>query len=238
MDLILTGCEWAGKHTLGDQIAKWWSEETGTDYNPPPDGIRFHDHYTVPHVVHIGGHDNHFAQSEEDILKLNPGLLEHFQRFQIEYHFQRGFVSSGDHWNIDWYYADAVFAPFYWGYGKPGEYADRRETRVHWDKEVNEIMPDCILVLVKTTPDVIRDRMSDGTTLYPKRHANTMFKAKDAEYITDRFQEEFDNSLIRQRFSIDTTDSSPEDSLREFISKVEPYLTGTDKAKMTSYKTV
>ena len=234
MDLILTGCEWAGKRTLGNEIAKWWSEQTGGDYHPPPSGIHFHDHYTVPHVVHLGGHDDHIDQSEKDILKLNPRLLEHFQRFQIEYHFQRSFISEGDHWNIDWYYADAVYAPFYWGYGRPEEYGNRRASRVHWDQDVTDLMPDCILVLVKTTPDVIRQRMQDGDSPYPSRHANTMFKGDDAEYILDRFQEEFDNSLIRQRFSIDTSDSTPQESLQEFIVKVEPYLTPEDRAKMST----
>ena len=234
MNLLLIGCEWAGKHTLGDQIAKWWCEKTGGEYNPPPEGVHYHDHFTVPHVVHIGGHDDHKEQSEKDILNMNPGLLEHFQRFQIEYHFQRAFVGGGDHWNIDWYYADAVYAPFYWGYGRPGEYADRRETRVHWDKDVMETMPDCILVLIKASPDAIKQRMSDGISLYPGRHANTMFKSEDAEYILGRFQEEFDNSLIRQRFAIDTTDSTLEESLQEFTTKVEPYLTDGDRARMSS----
>ena len=236
MDLILIGCEWAGKRTLGNEIAKWWSEETGGEHNPPPSGIHFHDHYTVPHVVHIGGHDSHMEQSEKDILKMNPGLLEHFQRFQIEYHFQRAFVNEGEHWNIDWYYADAVYAPFYWGYGRPGEYADRRETRVHWDKDVTELMPDCVLVLIKATPDAIRQRMQDGNSPYPKRHANTMFKGEDAEYILDRFQEEFENSLIRQRFSIDTTDSTPQESLQEFITKVGPYVAPSDRERIAAHQ--
>ena len=233
MDLILIGCEWAGKRTLGNEIAKWWAEQTGNEHHPPPTGIHFHDHYTVPHVVHIGGHEHHQDQSEEDILKLNPGLLEHFQRYQIEYHFQRSFISAGDHWNIDWYYADAVYAPHYWGYGRPGEYADRRETRMVWDRDVMDLMPDSVLVLVKTTPDVIRQRMAQGDSLYPQRHTNTMFKAEDAEYILGRFQEEFDNSLIRQRFAIDTTNPTPQGSLQEFVTKIDSYLTPSDRARMS-----
>ena len=155
MNLILIGCEWAGKRTLGVEITKWWSEQTGAEFHPPPSSD-FHDHYTVPHVVHNEGHDHHKEQSEKDILGLNPGLLEHFQRYQIEYHFGRGFAESGEHWNIDWYYGDAVFAPLYWGYGRPGEYGDRREMRKHYDEEVMHTMPDTILVLIKATPDAIR----------------------------------------------------------------------------------
>ena len=233
MNLLIIGCEWAGKRTLGDKIAKWWSEKTGSEYSPPPSGIHFHDHYTVPHVVHIGGHDHHKEQSEKDILKLNPGVLEHFQRYQIEYHFQPSFIEEGNHWNIDWYYADAVYAPVYWGFGGEGEYAARREARVHWDQRVVEAMPDTILVLIKATPATIKQRKKDGVSPYPSRHANTMFKSKDAKLIIDLFQEEFDNSLIRQRFSIDTTNSTPDESLDEFIKKATPYLTHEDRTKIS-----
>ncbi len=233
MNLILIGCEWAGKRTLGIEIAKWWCERTGDEFHPPP-GIHFHDHFTVPHVVHPQGHEDHRERSEKDILKLNPGLLEHFQRYQIAYHFGRGFVSSGNHWNIDWYYGDAVYAPYYWGYGRPGEYADRREMRKHHDEDVMEVMPDCILVLVKATPEAIRQRKREGKSPFPERHAATMFRERDAPYILGRFQEEFENSLIRQRFSIDTTHATPEESLQEFTAKVGPYLTPGDRDRMAS----
>ena len=232
MHLILIGCEWAGKRTIGNEIAKWWAEKTGGKHNPPPEGIHFHDHYTVPHVVHIGGHDHHKEQSEKDILKINPGLLEHFQRYQIDYHFQPGFVNSQDHWNIDWYYADAVFAPFYWGYGGPGEYGDRREMRKHCDKQVMELMPDCILVLVKASPETIVKRMGNGHSPYPDRHTNTMFKKEDSKYILDRFEEEFSDSLIKQKISLDTTNSSPEESLNEFVEKVSPFITADDLSRI------
>ena len=231
MNLILTGCEWAGKRTLGVEITKWWCEKTGDEFHPPP-GIHFHDHYTVPHVVHAQGHESHKELSEKEILTLNPGLLEHFQRYQVDYHFQRSFVNSGDNWNIDWYYADAVFAPFYYGFGRPGEYADQRLMRKHYDKEVMYLMPDTILVLVKASPDAIRQRMKEGKSPFPDRHAATFFKEKDVEYVLARFQDEFENSLIRQRFSIDTTYATPTESLQEFIEKADPYLTPDDRKRM------
>ena len=83
MHLIVTGCEYAGKRTLGVELARWWSEQVGGEFHAPP-GIHFHDHFTVPHVVHAQGHEHHKEISEKEILTLNPGLLEHFQRYQIE----------------------------------------------------------------------------------------------------------------------------------------------------------
>ena len=232
MKLTLIGCEYAGKRTLGVEIARWWSEQTGVEFRAPP-GIHFHDHFTVPHVVHLGGHEDHREESEKNILLLNPGILEHFQRYQCEYHIGGGFAKDPDHWNIDWYYADAVFAPFYYGYGRPGEYGDRRAAVRHFDEAVMEMMPDTILVLVKASPEVIRQRMRDGKSPYPQRHAATMFKEQDAEYVLGRFQEEFENSLIRQRFSIDTTSVTVEESLQDFVAKVDHYLTTGDRERIS-----
>ena len=231
MHLILVGCEWAGKRTLGFEIDRWWAEQTGREFHAPP-AISFHDHFTLPHVVHQVGHESHKELSEREILTLNPGLLEHFQRFQTDYHFGRGFVNNPDHWLIDWYYGDAVYGPHYWGYGGADEYGDRRMLMKHYDEEVMEVMPSAILVLVKASPEAIRHRMKEGKSLYPERHANTPFKSDDAELVLGRFQEEFDDSVIRQRFSIDTTDATVEESTKEFIGKVEPYLTDEDRKRI------
>jgi hypothetical protein len=60
-----------------------------------------------------------------------------------------------------------------------------------------------------------------------------MFKAEDAEVVLGRFQEEFENSLIARRFSIDTSDATAEESLQEFIAKVDPHLTPADRDRVT-----
>ena len=104
--------------------------------------------------------------------------------------------------------------------------------RKHYDEEVMHSMPDTVLVLIKATPEAIRQRMSEGKSPFPDRHAATMFKADDTEFVLDRFQEEFENSLIAHRFSIDTTDATPEESLKEFIEKVGPHLTAEDRERM------
>ena len=58
MRLLFIGCEWAGKHTLGIEVSRWWSEQTGESFLPPPH-FSFHDHFVVPHVVHAMGHEHH-----------------------------------------------------------------------------------------------------------------------------------------------------------------------------------
>ena len=77
MRLLLIGCEYAGKHTLGVEIDRWWSGLTGQEFRPPP-SFGFHDHFVLPHVVHAEGHEHQEELSESQMLTLNPHLLEHY----------------------------------------------------------------------------------------------------------------------------------------------------------------
>ena len=154
---------------------------------------------------------------------MNPDLLEHFQRYQIEYHMGSGFA-AGNHKLIDWFYADAVYAPLYYGYGAPGSYAARWDYAEHAEERVLQDMPQMILVLIKARPEIIRDRLSRGESEFPQRHAGSLFKEKDTEFVSNAFQKLFDQSKITRKFEIDTSDASVDESLDEFISKVEPLL--------------
>ena len=61
MRLILTGIEYAGKRSLGIEISRWWADQTGEEFLEPPH-LSFHDHFTLPHVVHTMGHEDHKEQ--------------------------------------------------------------------------------------------------------------------------------------------------------------------------------
>lgn len=230
MQLILVGCEFAGKRTLGRKIWEWWGEQAGVTVLPEPH-TAFHDHFVVPHVVHPAGHESHKEQSEKDILNINPGLLEHYQRYQIDYHFLPSFLNEPDHWLIDWYYGDAVYAPLYYGYGRRGEYGDRRLMVRSWDLEVVERMPNAVLVLISAAPDTIRARMR----AHPKS-PKSLLQEQDVEHVLGRFQEEFDQSLITQRFVIDTTGKTADEELREFTAQVEPYITPRDRVRIINHQ--
>ena len=130
---------------------------------------------------------------------------------------------------MDFHYGDAVYAPLYYGYGKPGMYADRRNMARSIDAEVNEFYPDMVLVLVKASAEAIRQRMANKhETPFPGRHAATYFKGEDAETVLARFDEEFEKSLIPRKIEIDTTDATVEESLAEFVRQVKPFITNDD----------
>ena len=211
---------------ISSHIAPMGLWVNGKNLLPPPH-TAFHD-FVVPNVIHPVGHESHKEESEAQILTLNPGLLEHFQRYQIEYHFGRGFLSESDHWLIDWYYGEAVYAPLYYGYGRPGEYGDRRLLARHWDLQVVELMPDMMLVLMKASPEVILKRMRSNP------HEKSLLQEKDVEFVLARFSEEFDNSLIDRRFTLDTTSATVEETLEEFRQQIEPYLTPKNQLRIFS----
>ncbi|MYB49513.1 MAG: hypothetical protein F4X72_09680 [Dehalococcoidia bacterium] len=228
MRLLVIGCEYAGKHTLGVEIDRWWSNLTGQEFRPPP-SFSFHDHFVLPHIVHAEGHEHHKELSEKQMLTLNPHLLEHFQRYQIFNKLTKGYKIDPDLFLMDFHYGDAVYAPLYYGYGKPGMYADRRNLARSIDAEINEFYSDMVLVLVKASPDAIRHRMANkDETPFPRRHELTYFKGEDAETVLARFDEEFEKSLITRKIEIDTTDSTVEESLADFVRQIKPFITNDD----------
>lgn len=235
MRLILMGIEYAGKHTLGVEISRWWAQQTGGEFKEPPD-FAFHDHFTVPHVVHAMGHEDHRDLTEKQVLGMNPGLMEHYQRYQIFNKLTPGYIEMPDLFLLDWYYSDAVYAPLYYGYGGPGQYADRRRMARGLDRDVLSLMPDMVLVLMKASPDAIVTRIESGESPFPRRHTDTLFKARDAEVVLERFDEQYEESLIVRKFVIDTTVLTVEDSLLQFKANVVQYLTSEDRLRVLSHK--
>jgi hypothetical protein len=229
------GIEYAGKHTLGVEISRWWAQQTGGEFKEPPD-FAFHDHFTVPHVVHAMGHEDHRDLTEKQVLGMNPGLMEHYQRYQIFNKLTPGYIEMPDLFLLDWYYSDAVYAPLYYGYGGPGQYADRRRMARGLDRDVLSLMPDMVLVLMKASPDAIVTRIESGESPFPRRHTDTLFKARDAEVVLERFDEQYEESLIVRKFVIDTTVLTVEDSLLQFKANIVQYLTSEDRLRVLSHK--
>jgi hypothetical protein len=220
MVLILMGCEWTGKKTLSPIIAKWWTEQTGKT-------AKFHDHFTPPFQVQ----DNPTTdpRENEQVASLIPSLQEKFQRYQVEYHI-RPFVHDDDLLLVNHYYGDAVYAPLYYGYGKAGEYGDRVWLARHWDHVMMEVFPDTVLVLMKASPEVVRQRRAEMP-----RPACPITE-QDVELILDRFDEEFNNSLILRRFTLDTSSASVDETMDEFVQTIEPLLSAKDALRVLRHR--
>ena len=235
MKIILIGCEYVGKTTLATAIGKWIIEKTGAPY------VRWHDHFVIPkidfHLVIRKGDDASIVVpgenkepitevEEEQLRSLSPILLEQFQRYLIWRHLHPDGFREEDYLLINFYYADAVYATLYYGFGEPGSFSDRRMRARAWDTELLKLAPDTTLVLVKSSPEVIKSRMKED----PRPRG--LLKESDIEEVLHRFEVEYNDSRIHNRFILDTTTDSIDDSLNVFKHWIEPYLSPKDLKRL------
>ncbi len=216
MRLIIIGCEYAGKSTLAAQIRVWGQETLGGT-------IPFHDHFVFPD-------EEASKEEQQQLLALVPSLKEKYQRYMIDYHFGTGFYSDNDHCLIGFYYSEAVYAPLYYGYGGPGEYADRVTMAKALDHKVMQVADDTVLVLLRASPEVIRERMAADPD------HRSVLQEKDIELVLKRFEELFAASLIRRQFALETTTASIEETFAEFLSNIEGYLTQADRLRILTHQ--
>ena len=234
MNLLIIGCEYAGKTTLARGISRWMIESMALPY------VRWHDHFVVPRldrhlIVHAGtdtttvGKDEadlNTAEDEEQILALRPSVLEQLQRHNVWRHLHPDLFRAEDVLFVNHYYAEAVYAPLYYRYGEAGSFADRRGRARAWDRELLLRAPDAVLVLVECSAEVIRDRMSRS------RRPRCILRDQDVDRVIDSFRREFDASLIPSKFTLDASEASPDEVFASFRRRIEPYLSAVDRRRL------
>ena len=218
MYLILIGCEYAGTTTLAHAINKWTKESMGTQFT------LIHDHFKLPDTK---PHGPELTTDEIEAFRaLSPRLTEVIQRHNLYYHTPWD-SGGGEHFmGLGLYFDELVYAPVYYGYGGRGELGDRRTVARILEQRVTRFRPDAVLILVQASPDVIKKRMKENPHPYP------VVPEGDVEHVTQRFEEEYNNSLIRQKFKLDTSNATVEESVAEFAGKIHPYLTDGDLLRL------
>ena len=238
----MIGCEYAGKTTLARGIAERVAAGSGS-------AVRVHDHWVPPaiwdqdpatcYVVGPRGvipepsrygslsgaeRDRLARLRADDVRALGPWLLEQHQRAMVWRHLhpniydETGELGHVPHSiQVDFYYAEAVYAPLYYGYGGPGTFEDRVRRAREWDKRLMDIAPETVLVHVKAAADEIERRMATAP------HAAPILMSGDAERVLARYAKQFEASLVRRKIEIDTTGSTPEQSLDELERKLAAY---------------
>ena len=219
MRLILNGCEYAGTTTLAGAISGWATEVMGGTFS-------FHDHWKIPHI----SHKTHTDEENEQFLALSPHLKESFQRYHLEYHLSGSFYARPHHNSVGLHIDEAVYAPLYYSYGGDDEYADRRLTARRIESHIIEVAPDTVLVLVKASPEVIARRMKESP------HDRSLVKEKDIRHVLKRFEEENERSFILNKFTLDTTTATVEETLAQFVEQVEPYMTEADRLRILTHR--
>ena len=242
MRLVVIGCEYAGKTTLARGVAErvsagsgsavrvhdhWvppgiWDQDPATCYVIGPDGVLpERSRYRGP-----GGaeRDRLASLRAADVRALSPWLLEQHQRAMVwrhlhpNIHEEVGELGPVAHSiQVDFYYAEAVYAPLYYGYGGPGAFDDRDRRAREWDERLMAIAPDTVLVHVKATAEEIERRMAAAP------RADSVLKSGDAERVLRRYAEQFDASLVGRKIEVDTTGSTPEQALDELLRGIAAY---------------
>lgn len=223
MNLVFVGCEYAGKSTLAQEVMKWAENTVGGTSH-------FHDHFSVPSSELT-------PEAQESLLTVHPQALEMLQRYMIEYHISQAFYKNPDHNLMGLVIEEAVYAPLYYGYGgknsgAPGRSPEGQRTEMarRMEKTMLDRAPGTVLVLFKASPGAIAKRMKENP------HPHQIVQEKDIDYILNRFEEEFEASLIQRRFVIDTTSATVAETLAEFVQKYEPFHTDADLLRIRQHR--
>jgi hypothetical protein len=152
-------------------------------------------------------------------------VVEQFQRYQFTYHLQPILYQRDDLLLVNWYHGDAVYAPLYYPEIEANA-NDRKATARFIEGDVKQLAPDMVLALVTASSDVIRERMRQQPR--PK----CFLQDQDAELVLDRFQEAYRESLFNSKITVDTSDASEEETLRDFVREMEPYLQPVDRQRI------
>ena len=220
MRLILVGCEYVGTTTLANKIEQWASDNMGARLND------FHSHWKYPHIA-TG------EVSEEDqqlLMQLSPSMKELIVRTNLEYHMHPLLYDMADHCMVGHYIEEMIYAPLYFGYGGPGGIGDRTLTSRSMERSILRLGPGTTVVHLKATPETIRRRMKADP------HVRGVLQDADVEYVLQRFQEEYDRAVYFNRLELDTTDATPDETLAEWVRKMDPFWTEIDRLRLLTHR--
>jgi hypothetical protein len=227
MRLLIIGCEYAGSTTLGRAICLWSRDNMGGAFWLEPNGsINYlHDHHTFPHT---SGHGQEFTEEEQaQMLALGPRVKEMIQRHNIYYHLKPSNYDRPDHIMVGLHIEDGIYGNLYFDYGhRDGTWGDRDIEGAKVEKSIMSIAPDTVLILLKASPEVIAQRMKTSP------HVHGILQEKDIGYVLQRFEEEHAKSTIPNKFVIDTSTLTADETLKEFVQKIQPFFSDADKARL------
>ena len=220
MRLILAGCEYVGTTSLANAIDDWMAATMGTRFS------LIHDHWKIPHT---SGHpDDTTSEEQALLLKTTPKFKEMHQRHSLYYHVQANAFITPDHLMIGAHIEDAVYGPMYFGYGGKEDSHDRELVMHQVERTILGFTTDTVVVHVTANTEVIKQRMKDDP------HENQVIQENDIERVKARFTELVGWSLLGTKITVDNSGSMA-DTLAEFVRKIEPSLTDTDRSRIQAH---
>ena len=245
MHLIIVGCEYSGSTTLSQAFGEWGEANMeGGRWGPN----EYHDHWKLPHFSNFSppaledvasvvacfpdARDGDYTRTglsheeQAQIMALSPKLKEMVQRYHLQYHLHPSFYKQDDHIMVGAHFDEGILGPIYFDYGGDGQYADRRVSNRQYERQILELGPDTILVLVTASAEAIRQRMKDNP------HLNGALQDADVERVLERYEQEFADSLIKHKTRLDTTSATIQESTGEIIEKITALMTDEDRQRI------
>jgi adenylate kinase len=212
MRCIFVGIEYAGKTTLIELLTAYYQKR-----GRPVHGD---DHFTLP--------DNSLSpESRAQAINFPNDVKERMQRMQIHYHID--VIKNYENTMIaGWHIEEAVYTAMYGDDPDSPYYPNFHYgfQRGYEAKVLEAHLPDVVLIHLAASDEAIRERMQADPHQYQD------IKEKDIPEIKERFAEECEKSLFRQRsyIALDTTDRTPRESLDELLLVTEPMVTSGELA--------
>ena len=218
MRLFLIGCEYSGTTTLAHAINEWTKKTMGKEFT------LIHDHFKLPDTKPHGP-----ELTEEEIAQfdaLSPRLTEVIMRHNLYYHTPAKPSSGEDFLGIGIHIEEGIYGPLYYGYGGPGELGDRQTIAKSLEQRILNYAPETVLILVKTSPEVIAKRMKENPHRYP------VVPEQDIPDVLQQFEDAHQNSSIRFKITLDTSTATIDETVAEFVKKIRPHLTEAELMKL------
>jgi hypothetical protein len=227
MKVILAGIEYVGSTTISRMLSDWKLKNMGEPFFM---GL-VHDHSKLPHT---SGHpDDTTLEEQEQILNLSPKLKEMYHRYGMYYHIHH-YVQEDD-LSVGFHIEEAVYARRYYGYGLDGEQFDRNNVFVGIENRIKQITTDPIITVhMVASPDIIESRMF-ALKDHPE-HTNSPLQVEDIEDVMADYQYFISKSDIGPVVKVDTSIDSPEDTLEQVVTLLDPYFTKTDLERIENHK--
>ena len=137
---------------------------------------------------------------------------------------------DGNRLIIGYHFDDGIYGPLYFEYGRPEDPEDRTIVGRAVEQAMLKNAPETVLVLLKASAEAIRTRMKAD------RHPRGVLQDTDVEHVLGRFDDEYKRSLIKNKMTLDTTAASPEETMAEFVTKIEPSLTEVDRSRIMMHR--
>jgi hypothetical protein len=224
MKLIIVGCDYTGKSSLAKRVVEWMHSNLSPRYaNDNP--VTAHDHFTFPNPELP-------PEEREKLPLLGPKAREQYQRYMMTYHLQAAFWKEDyDLVLVGFHFTEAVYAPMYYGYGQEGAYAARSgEARV-FETYMMDSDDRVAMVYLRSRPDVIRRRMKDAP------NPDSPMLEKDVDRVVEAFEREYNESFIRRRFAIDTSDITADQTFERWLQTMDSYFTEIDFLRILAHRT-